>query len=120
VPNRQLTKEERLELFAPLLEQVRLDLAKLSNGDPALLWALRRKLFKELTYDERSRPMERRALKTRKALEQGGKCAACRRRFPKKYSVLDRIQAMEGYTAKNTRVLCTVCDIKIQVKRGYK
>lgn len=118
--NRQLTLEERLKLFAPLLKQVRRRLAKLSDGDEALLWALRRKLFKELIYDERSKPMQRRALKTRKALEQGGRCAECKRKLPEKYSVLDRIRAMKGYTEKNTRVLCPACDTKIQVKRRYR
>jgi hypothetical protein len=52
--NRQLTKAELQEVVAPLLTSVRARLVKLSGGDPALLWALRRKHAKELTYDERS------------------------------------------------------------------
>lgn len=120
MPNRQLTKVELAELFAPLMNQVRLRLAELSQGDAALLWALRRKLFKELMYDERSKPMERRVLKKRKILEQAGKCAACRGELPSRNSVLDRLEAMKGYTPENTRVLCPDCDTNIQMERGYR
>jgi hypothetical protein len=37
-----------------------------------------------------------------------------------KDSVLDRIEAMKGYTAENTRVLCQPCDTTVQIERGYK
>src|SRR5467141_249170 len=106
MPNRQLTDEELGNLFAPLLELVRARLSELSGGDEALRWALRRKLFKELTYDERSKPMQRRALKRKKILEQSGKCAVCSDALPERNSVLDRFEAMKGYTQENTRVIC--------------
>jgi hypothetical protein len=64
--NRRLTKEELTELFAPLLSDVRGRLITLSGGDAELLWALRRKLSKELTYDERSKPVQRKMLKLKK------------------------------------------------------
>jgi len=41
-PNRQLTDAERATLFAPIIAEVRERLARLSGGDEALLWALRR------------------------------------------------------------------------------
>ena len=66
MPNRQLTSIERREVFDPLIRGVRAELENLAKGDKTLLWALRRKLAKELIYDERGTPMERRALKTRK------------------------------------------------------
>jgi hypothetical protein len=65
--NRQLTPEERERLFAPLIRGVRERLDELSGGDPELRFALNRKLFKDLSYDERGKPMERKALKAYKS-----------------------------------------------------
>ena len=120
MPNRQLTREELDLLFRPLLFQVRNQLAELSSGDKDLLWALRRKLAKELSYDERGRPGDRRALKAFKRGEQGGKCALCKAPLPEKNAVLDRLEAMLGYTPQNTRLICGPCDRKVQEERGYK
>lgn len=120
MPNRQLTTEELQKLFAPLMADVRQRLEKLSGGDKDLLWALRRKLFKELTYDERGKPMQRKKLKDMKRAEQDNKCASCAKPLPWKYAVLDRIEAMGGYTPQNTRLICQDCDTKTQVQRGYK
>lgn len=117
--NRQLTDSERDNLAKPLIEEVRARLAELSGGDAALLWALRRKLYKELTYDERSKPMQRKQLKFDKWKEQRGLCAVCGGDLPDKYAVLDRLSAMDGYTKENTRLLCPACDTAEQVKRGY-
>ena len=63
MPNRQLISEELEKLFAPLLPEVRERIVILSGEDKDLQWALHRKLFKELTYDERGKPMQRRKLK---------------------------------------------------------
>ena len=117
--NRQLTQEELAEMFRPILEEVRARLRDASRGDDQLLWALRRKLAKELTYDERGKPMLRRQLKALKRGEQGGKCALCAEPLPEKNAVLDRVEAMLGYTPHNTRLLCPQCDNKIQVERGF-
>ena len=119
MPNRQLTSEEQQQLFAPLIAEVRSKLVYLTDGDKELHWALRRKLAKTLTYDERSGPNERRKLKTQKRKEQGGLCPACQGMLPVKYAVLDRYEAMKGYTAENTRLICAQCDTKIQEQRGY-
>jgi len=70
MPNRQLSASEPENLARPLLAQVRARLTELANGDTELLWALRRKLYKELMYDERSKPMQRVALKRLKRKEQ--------------------------------------------------
>jgi hypothetical protein len=119
MPNRILTEDERKRLFEPLISGVRTRLGELSNGDDDLLWALRRKLTKELGYDERSKPMHRKMLKLKKMAAQKGMCAVCERELPEKNSVLDRFQAMEGYTLKNTRLIYPECNVKIQEKRGY-
>ncbi len=94
--NRQLTKEELGQLFSPLLEEVRSKLVALSAEDDELLWALRRKLFKELTYDERGKPTQRKKLKAEKRAEQDNKCAVCEASLPAKYTVLDRIGVHES------------------------
>jgi hypothetical protein len=118
--NRQLTKNELETLAYPLLADGRGKLETLSNGDGELLWALRRKITKELGYDERSKPALRTALKKRKRKEQNGLCSLCCKPLPEDGSVLDRLEAMGGYTEKNTRVLCPTCDRKIQKERGFK
>ena len=109
MPNRQLTPEELNKLFAPLIDEVRTKLLTLSDGDVDLHWALRRKLARTLSYDERSTPMQRRNLKARKRQEQGGKCAVCSSELPATYGVLDRFEAMKGYTVENTRLICRPC-----------
>ena len=80
--NRRLTDHELATLANPLIESVRSLLTELSAGDDSLMWALRRKLAKELLYDERGKPMHRKLLKASKRAEQQNKLAAvsCLRR----------------------------------------
>lgn len=118
MPNRNLSLEE-LELARGLLKDIRERLATLVDGDDELLFAYRRKIAKELAYDERSGPMARRKLKARKRKEQEGRCARCREPLPEKYTVLDRIAASKGYTAENTRLICEKCDREVQNQRRY-
>jgi len=118
--NRQLTAKELINIANPLIAKVREHLIVKSSGDPKLLWALRRKLFKELMYDERGKPMHRVVLKKKKIATQNNKCAYCGKKLPKKGCVLDRLEAMAGYTPENTRVLCPKCDVTLQSERGYK
>lgn len=120
MPNRTLTSEEREKLFQPLISEIRRRLKELAGEDTDLLWALRRKLFKELTYDERGNPTQRRVLKEVKRAVQKNKCAVCNNELPKKNAVLDRFEAMKGYTEENTRLICTECDVSVQEERGYR
>jgi hypothetical protein len=117
--NRKLSSEELRSIAWPFIAEVRRRLTDLSAGDEDLHWALRRKLAKELTYDERSKPMERRALKAFKRGEQGNRCAICASELPERNSVFDRLQAMKGYTRENTRLLCPTCDQAEQQRRGF-
>ena len=55
-----------------MLAEIRVRLEVFSNGDRELLFAYRRKVFKELTYDERDKPAVRRKLKDLKWKEQRG------------------------------------------------
>jgi len=118
--NRKLTSEERDKIFKPLFKRVVFLLKRASNSDEGLLWALRRKLGKEIIYLERGKPMKRRALKLLKWREQNGKCLKCMKRLPESGSVLDRLTAMLGYTQENTRLLCLKCDTKIQRMRKFQ
>jgi hypothetical protein len=118
--NRILTKEETKKLFEPLLRLVNNRLEKFSMKDKNLLWALRRRLALRLIYAERGTPMYRRRLKAQKREQQNNLCAVCLKKLPKTDVVLDRLKAMNGYTAKNTRVLCRDCDFKVQTKRRFK
>ena len=119
MPNRQLTSSELTDLFAPLIKEVRARLDELSGGQPDLHWALRRKLAKELGYDERGKPMQRRTLKALKRGQQGGLCAICKQPLPEKDVILDRLEAMAGYTEGNTRLLCRSCDYQVQAERRF-
>lgn len=118
MPNRRLNAEE-LDVANKLLASVREQLARLSAGDPDLLFALRRKVAKELTYDERDKPMVRRALKNRMRKLQNGICPLCGKPLPPTYCVLDRLDAQGGYVEGNVRLLCEPCDRKVQLERRY-
>ena len=119
MPNRNLSPTELSDLFAPLFADVRAKLDRASGGDAQLLWALRRKLAKELSYLERGKPMERKALKLAKRVEQHGLCAICGQPLPEQGAVLDRKEAMAGYTVDNTRLVHYDCDRQVQAERGF-
>jgi len=119
MPNRQLTKTEIRDLFQPLFGLVAARLEELSRGDPDLLWALRRKLANGLAHEERGTPMHRRRIKILKTAEQHGRCVICDKPLPDRDTILDRLEAMRGYTLENTRVLCRKCDFAIQAERKF-
>jgi len=115
---RRLTESE-LEKARAILAMTRNQIARVAGTDQSLLWALRRKVYKELVYDERSKPMARRMLKFKLFARQKGLCAGCAGELPEKYSILDRREAMKGYTEVNCKLLCSECDRKAQAKRKY-
>jgi len=63
MPNPQLTAEQREALFEPLFASTKTELERLSGGDSQVLWAVRRKLTKELGYLERGSPPGTRRIK---------------------------------------------------------
>jgi UTP:GlnB (protein PII) uridylyltransferase len=117
--SRNLTAYELPKANA-LLNDIRARLTDLAAGDAALLFAYRRKIARELSYDERGKPMHRRALKAWKIGEQGGMCAICSKELAETNAVLDRLNAVEGYTPTNTRVIHADCELRIQAERGYR
>lgn len=120
MPTRKLTDEERARAQS-LLEEVRASLKTLSGEDAELLFAYRRKVAKELSYDERSKPAKRKSLKQKKLISQNGKCDRCGEtlRPAGRDSVLDRLNAMDGYSEANTRLLCQSCDRETQSARAF-
>lgn len=117
--NPQLTKEQLAKLFAPLFERVVADLYTLSAGDPHLLWALRRKLTKELMYLERNTPAARNKLKAHMWSKQSGLCALCNQEMPQKGSELDRFEAYLGYVEENVRLVHHNCHVRDQAAKRY-
>lgn len=115
----RLTKEQREDLFKPLLERVVADLVATSEGDPEILWALRRKLAKELTYMERSTPAARTKLKALMFKKQQGMCALCGNELVQKGSELDRFNAFHGYVESNVRLVHHECHVADQERKGY-
>ena len=116
--HRRLSPQE-LDRANDLLASIRRDLDSLSAGDAELRFALNRKVFKELSYDERDKPGVRKRLKAKKRKEQGGLCAQCRSELSPRNVVLDRFHAPSGYTEENTQLICELCDRRIQGERRY-
>ncbi len=118
MPNRRLSAEE-LDKANALLGVIRDRINELSSGDRELRFAYNRKVAKELTYDERGKPMLRRRLKSLKWEQQYHRCAKCGKEMPLAYSVLDRFNAVDGYTKDNTRLVHAACDYEAQAANKY-
>ena len=119
MPNPTLTEEQRQNLFRPLFHKLKAELNELAAGDPALLFALRRKLVKELGYLEKGPPAHRKKLKATMWKKQNGLCALCGKDMPEKGSELDRFEAIYGYTEANVRLVHRKCHIADQESKGY-
>lgn len=117
--NPRLTDTQRDELFLPLFDFVQSELNRLSGGDDALLFALRRKLAKELMYLERSKPAQRKRLKSKMWKKQNGLCALCHQPMDVTGSELDRFKAIDGYTEDNVRLIHHECHIDDQRQKGF-
>jgi UTP:GlnB (protein PII) uridylyltransferase len=118
MPNRTLTPQE-LEKANALLQYIRTRLRVLAGEEADLLFAYRRKIAKELVYDERSKPAERKLLKLSKMIAQNGLCAECQTELPNRGAELDRLNAMGGYTEENTRLVHHECHVKSQEEKGF-
>jgi 5-methylcytosine-specific restriction endonuclease McrA len=118
MPNRRLSSEALTRANA-LLKSIRVRLRKLAGDDEDLHFAYRRKVYKELVYDERDKPMVRRRLKALKRIEQGGICPMCKKPLPAAYCVRDLFVAAAGHTTENAQLICQECDVTTQASRGY-
>jgi hypothetical protein len=79
----------------------------------------RRKVVKELGYDERGKPGARAKMKALKWGQQGGLCAECKLVMPIEYSELDRKNAADGYTVENTDLIHAKCHQARQAAKRY-
>jgi hypothetical protein len=118
MPNPRLTPEQSARANA-LLETVRIRLTELSSGDPVVLFAMRRRVYIRLSYDERGTPAQRIKLKNQKWKLQGGKCAICNMDLPVTEAELDRFDALAGYTSENTQLIHHACHRKQQEERKF-
>ena len=116
--NRALTETE-LEAARALLADIRGRIDEAAGDDEQLRFALNRKVYKELSYDERGKPNARSSLKARMIKAQAGNCAECAKPLPPADTVLDRLSADKAYVEGNVRVLCRPCDLAIQRGRGF-
>ncbi|CAM3035357.1 hypothetical protein SPAN111604_00665 [Sphingomonas antarctica] len=116
--NPQLTDEQQL-IAKQILVNVRDQLLANSNGDGDLLFALRRKVQKELMHDERGNATHRNRIKKAKRAEQNDLCPICEVPLPEKDCILDRFEAKLGYTIENTRLIHMECDRAEQAKKNY-
>jgi UTP:GlnB (protein PII) uridylyltransferase len=116
--NRNLTPNE-LEKAHELLTEIRQWLGLLAGDDQLLLFAYRRKVVKELGYDERSKPIVRARLKTRKWELQNHQCAHCAKEMALTYSELDRKNAAGGYTEENTELVHAAYHQARQAEKRY-
>jgi hypothetical protein len=116
----RLTKEDG-DWANEFLERIREELDRRAGGDRLRLHMLRRKVVKKLGYDEKSTPMERKALKKRKMIEQNGLCTICGNALPEGgyYAVLDRKVAHLGYTDENVNLVHAACDYQQQESKGF-
>jgi hypothetical protein len=118
VANRNLDAEE-LKQAHLLLDDIRRRLEILAGDDIHLLFAYRRKIYKELIYLERGKPMARRKIKIQRYDLQHGKCAHCNADMAIQYSELDRKNAADGYTLENTELVHAMCHQARQAAKGY-
>jgi hypothetical protein len=106
-----LSHEDRAKALQ-ILEQTRAQIDAAAADDPERRFQLRRYILKRLEFDERGTPTQRRKLKDLKRKFQRGLCYECAQPLPAKGAELHRLQAVEGYTEANTRLLCRACHEK--------
>lgn len=91
-----------------------------AEGDPVLLFALRRRLFIRLMYWERGTPAERTKLKAAKHKALSGLCAICGELMDVEGLESDRTDALDSYTAENTRLVHHACHRQDQEAKGFR
>jgi len=119
MPNPQLNKDQ-LKQAHRLIEKVKKEIEKLAQNDPEVVFAFRRKVYKELMYEKRGKPVERKKLKEKMWKKQKGICPLCKQKLLERGVVLDRTRAIEGYKEGNVRLICPDCDRKVQETRGFR
>ena len=112
-----LSDEDRTAAIA-ILDELRGRIARVVGEDRERLFQVRRYILKRLEFDERGTPTQRRKLKDAKRKSQHGLCALCQGPLPERGAELDRFRAIDGYTARNTQLVCHSCHQKAEAERG--
>ncbi len=112
-----LSDEDRQKAIQ-ILDQTRAQIEAAAADDADLRFQLRRYILKRLEFDERGTPTQRRRLKDLKRRFQRGLCYECAEPLPVRGAELHRLNAIEGYTEANTRLLCRACHEKAQQADG--
>jgi hypothetical protein len=122
--NERMSKEQ-LTAARRILAEVRHRVVEAAGDDQRFAFALRRYVYKNLSYDERGNPQQRTKLKLQKIVEQGGKCAYAncpipgRRISKEEEPELDRLDAIKGYTKENTVLMHHGCHRLSQKEKGF-
>jgi hypothetical protein len=122
--SRRMTDDE-LAAARGILHDLRQRITEAGKSDPVFTFALRRYLYKNLSYDERGTPAQRTKLKLQKLIEQAGKCPYAKCSEPDRIMTkadepeLDRIDPVKGYTSENTTLVHHGCHRHSQDTRGY-
>jgi hypothetical protein len=112
-----LSDEDRAAAIS-ILDELRARIAAVASDDRERLFQMRRYILKRLEFDERGTPTQRRRLKEAKRRSQRGLCAVCQGPLPERGAELDRFRAIDGYTARNTQLVCRTCHQKAEAERG--
>lgn len=115
----KLTPEQLIEAAA-LLNDIRQRIKDLSGHDPEIEFAYRRRIYKQLEYDERSKTQKRKALQKKKWKRQDMLCGICNKPLPLEDSELDRLKAIDGYTEENVLLVHQDCHRKDQKERNFR
>lgn len=119
MPNPRLN-ETQLKQAHKLIARIRKEIKTLAKNNPEAIFAFRRKIYKELMYDERGKPAKRKKLKSKMRKKQKGICSICKQELPARGAVSDRGEAAKGYTEENVKLICPDCNIRTQEERGFK
>ena len=111
-----LSEDHRQKAIA-ILAYIRSEMNAATGEDRELLHHMRRYIAKRLEFDERGTPTQRRKLKDQVAKRQHNLCNLCHEKLPTRGAELDRLKAIDGYTAANTQLLCPPCHRKTQATR---
>jgi hypothetical protein len=116
---------DQLSTARQILAEVRQRMTEAAGGDQRFAFALRRYVYKKLSYDERDNPARRTKLKLQKLVDQDGKCGYPRcptpdvRMTKEDEPELDRLDAIKGYTRENTMLMHHGCHRLSQKERGF-
>lgn len=108
-----------------LLERIRAEIDQIAAGDSMTAFQVRRYIAKQLMYDERGTPTERKIKKALLYERQKGLCGLCGKPMEKKGNDLHRThETWRGYDVDgpnpNTILLHGECHNRQQEERGYR